>query len=79
MYGGQGPMESSLTSLKPSGNQIWATIFISACCCLELVKAEPGLNQGAISQNHSSQSSEQQAEKCADIGNIPLDTTEAKE
>lgn len=75
MYGGQGLMESSSTSLKPSGHQIWATVYIPACC-LELVKVEPGPKEGAISQTHSSQSAEQQAEKCADI---PLDITEAKE
>ncbi len=32
-----------------------------------------------MTQTHSSLSAQQQAEKCADMGNIPLDTSEAKE
>lgn len=81
IYSGQRQMESSLTLslwLKPSGPQIQAPAHVPASCPA-LVKAEPGPNQVAMTQTHSSQSDQQRAEKCADMGNIPLDTSEAKE
>lgn len=42
-------------------------------------RTRPAPVQGAATQTHNSLSAQQQAEKCADMGNIPLDTTEAKE
>lgn len=67
-----------LKSGAPSHVTGYPTAQLSASC-LALVKAESGPNRGAVTQTHSSLSAQQQAEKCADMGNIPLDVTEAKE
>lgn len=80
-YGGQRPVGFNWACLKSrtpaqvagcSTAKLWAS-------CPALVKAEPGSNQGAMTQTHNSVSAQQKKEKCADMGNIPLDTSEAKE
>lgn len=87
IYGGQSSMESSLTLslwIQPSGPEIRAqvagcpTAQLSASCPAP-VKAEPAPNQSAMTQTHSSLSAQQQAGKCADMGNIPLDMSGARD